>query len=57
MLDTQAAGADAAQSTGWPFFSSNLASLSDVFARVGEVEVEIRDAGSGLREQVLYPMR
>jgi hypothetical protein len=40
-----------------PFFSTDLASLSSVFARVTEARVEIRDAGIGLREQVLYRMR
>jgi hypothetical protein len=41
----------------WPFFSSDLASLSDVFARVTEMQIEIRDAGAGLREQVRYRTR
>jgi hypothetical protein len=58
MLDsTSAASPDGMQSTRWPFFSSDLASLSAVFARVAEVQVEIRDAGSGLRERVRYRMR
>ena len=55
MLDSvQTAAPDGAQATRWSFFSSDLASLSTVFARVSEVRVEIRDAGSGLREQVSY---
>jgi hypothetical protein len=40
-----------------PFFSVDLASLSSVFFRVTEERVEIRDIGTGLREQAVYKMR
>jgi hypothetical protein len=55
MLDSvQTAPIEGGQTTRFSFFSADLTSLSTVFARVAEVSVDIRDAGTGLREQVLY---
>jgi len=49
---------DRTQPAGRPaFFSTDLWSLSEVFASVREVEVRTKDAGASLRESVIYRMR
>ena len=49
---------DHSEATGKPaFFSTDLWSLSEIFANVREVEIRTRDTGSNLHETVTYRMR